>query len=63
MAALALPVCPVNHIFEIEPRDLVLPAANGSAVTVKAPSAHIGQQKLQMRLMSGAYRLGQVSII
>ena len=60
MALLALPVCPVNHVFNIETRDVIMSNKVGDLVTIKSPSAHIGEQQLQLRLMSNCYRLGQV---
>ncbi|XP_067938062.1 hormone-sensitive lipase-like [Watersipora subatra] len=59
MARLALPTCPINHIFDIEPSDINIKNEAGQIVTVKSPSAHIGFQRLHLRLMSNCYRLGQ----
>ena len=59
---MSLPACDVNHVYQIDPVDLELSKLEGGTAVVRCPSAHIGQQPLQLRVMSHCYRRGQVRI-
>lgn len=54
------PSVSVNRIISIPPEPIELKGVDGSVITISPPTAHIGLQKLNVRLISKVRRKGMV---